>query len=387
MKHFLGLLCLVFLLSSCKITKEFNRLYKMEKAENYVTKSDYLDFKIDNNMILVDVKYKGDSMLCKFDSGCTPLFVYFTNDSLNKKTPIQTSTGETIFTYNEIGDLETAMFKVENAISDKTNLNTSLFKYNILGSKFLFRLPALYELKFSENKLQAYRVLSYRDFNKIDSVIKTEGYIKIKSKKSIMGSIYLYIEVDSEKIPFLFDTGYNGEIAIPLDKYKKRNGDYTFIGTTFAGAGGYNNDTVSYIAKNLDIKFLSKRKKDNIFYNPEYLFYASTLKPVIGMDLITQYDWLIDTRPTGFAMYIKKNKNLKPEPIDFNCDSKKHLISIINGNIKVISVNKSLSPSFELNSIIRKIDGVNIDSINIDYYYDLLQSSCTWNDYIIETQK
>lgn len=359
----------------------------MEKAENYVTKSDYLDFKIDNNMILVDVKYKGDSMLCKFDSGCTPLFVYFTNDSLNKKTPIQTSTGETIFTYNEIGDLETAMFKVENAISDKTNLNTSLFKYNILGSKFLFRLPALYELKFSENKLQAYRVLSYRDFNKIDSVIKTEGYIKIKSKKSIMGSIYLYIEVDSEKIPFLFDTGYNGEIAIPLDKYKKRNGDYTFIGATFAGVGGYSNDTVSYIAKNVDIKFLSKREKDNIFYNPEYLFYASTLKPVIGMDLITQYDWLIDTRPTGFAMYIKKNKNLKPEPIDFNCDSKKHLISIINGNIKVISVNKSLSPSFELNSIIRKIDGVNIDSINIDYYYDLLQSSCTWNDYIIETQK
>ena len=87
MKHFLGLLFLFSLLSSCKIIKEFNRGYKMAKAENYVTKSDYLDFKIDNNMILVDVKYKGDSMLCMFDSGCTPLFFYFTNDSLNKKIP------------------------------------------------------------------------------------------------------------------------------------------------------------------------------------------------------------------------------------------------------------------------------------------------------------
>ena len=98
----------------------------MAKAENYVTKSDYLDFKIDNNMILVDVKYKEDSMLCMFDTGCTPLFICFTNDSLNKETPILTSTGETIFTNREIGDLETDMFKVENAISNKINVNTSL---------------------------------------------------------------------------------------------------------------------------------------------------------------------------------------------------------------------------------------------------------------------
>ncbi len=264
--------------------------------------------------------------------------------------------------------IETELFKINSGVLVKFYKNTPCLTFAdkpILGNNFVGSSTLI--LDFENNKISL-----YNDSVAISKISK-EGYSLVKSSPYKRSKIFnLHLSVDSVESPFLFDTGAPITI-MSSEHYKTKDGDQIIEGSIAHDIGGTAPEGDNYIS---DREF---KISDNLSLTNNVTYINNLENNVLGMNFISRFNWIIDY----------KNNEVYCKPIKETQEKHKYFYYRAfteDGKLIVIAKNKN-ETAFELNSVIKSVDGVQITPENICDYINLLNSAENWNNFKIEIEK
>lgn len=362
------LMCLC--LCSCK-------LIKLTSAEEIVFKSNQMKLTF-NEGLSVEVKVDNTPEHFLFDTGADGTVVFDTTliKNFSKKERInlfnvKDPNGQ-VATFYTPANIETEMYLYNNhlvtvLLGMKNYCTDKYFYKGIIGSAF-----------FKKNNAQNY----FFDFDNLilkssKDLINEKGFSEIKSK-FFNNHFAIYLNVNGNEEPFLFDTG---NLAYPLiigSNSKIKPSNYTeFLGSESVVVSGklesnsrYSNDNEVLIGDfkmNVPICFLSKKMEK---YNN------------MGLDFIKYFNWIVDYKNN--KVYVKRNNALN-EKKDI-IPKYNYLSMITNNQLKIISKLKSES-RLNINDQIISVNSQKVTPENICEMQELLNSTNDWNSLQIEILK
>jgi hypothetical protein len=365
---FLFAICLC--LCSCK-------LMRLTGDENFVSKSDQMKLEMDLSLT-VKVKIDGKDERFLFDTGASNTVVFDTTliNNFSKKERISfldtKDPNGKISSFFVPSTIDTEMYTFNNqlvsVLSGMKNYCTDTYVWKgVIGSSFF---------KKSESKIYLFDFDSLTLYNS-----KTQpdevGFHEVKAT-FFNRHFAVYLNINGNEEPFLFDTGNNAYPLIIGSDSKIKPINYTeFLGSEgVVGSGNlksnskYSNENQVFLAElkiNVPICFLSKNigKYNNM-----------------GLDFIKHFNWIIDYESK--KVFFKRN-NI---PI-LNQDiipKYNYLSMITNNQLKIISKLKSES-RLNINDQIISVNSQKVTPENICEMQELLNSTNDWNALQIEILK
>jgi hypothetical protein len=376
----LFIILMMFGLYSCKNSVSFQEYLATEYKFNN-TGQEFFSTKEDKGIYLVsNINGVVDTLL--FDTGYTGIFFYAQNingvediNDLKSKT-YTTPTEKVKFPSKKVNgiSINNDLLSINNhtcVVNYYEKSKSDDKKHSILGFSLIQENNIAVKLSYSENKLYFF------DTNKID----TDGYFEVKSDFNPR-RLYVYITIDGREYKCLFDTGNSGNLLLDKKNFKYHN-DSTCV--EFEGALIANIKQLYFSPASIKLKFQYDigESRNNLGYN--LLFLKGVKKNNIGNELISRYDWIIDSRNKKlYAKEIKDSTNIMIEELarnipkllktdGFTCKAMEY-----NGKLTIVLKAKS-NEKYKLMSVIKSVNGEIITHENISYYSDLLSKTIDWS--------
>jgi hypothetical protein len=353
---------------------------KLINSEKVTTVKNNVDMIFVGKYLNLDVKVDTVNTSFLFDTGSSKSIILDTsvveNFTTKKKFNFGSSVagdGKKIKNSLFAVSFNSVLFKSNNKVTtfiNKPKNNCLLQKQSmkgIIGMDVFFYNNLSIFLDFTNNKISN---IDEIDLNRIKNKYQME-LIESECKNE---KIFIFLYINGIKYKFKLDTGYNGNIIMPVNEnliINKENLSFVLDGSVFSTVSGSTNGS-EFFYENISLKLggLNLFSKLNL---------SSTIKRYnIGIEFIKSFDWLIDYNNN--KIYIRKNQNI----LEKNYTERKNYYSkIINDKI-VICVKERFQSKYNIGDIISSINEQIITPNNICEMQKLLKDTNDWNTINIE---
>jgi hypothetical protein len=214
----------------------------------------------------------------------------------------------------------------------------------------------------------------------------TTDFTLVKSLNTCRG-LDIFLTIDSIEHAFIFDTGYEGCISLPQNKMYQKcsmvNGktQCDYVNVLYEKHRKENDISVVECGKstlNLDflIDTLIVQQTNTIMMGDlasitgNILYKQRTARPVIGMEFISHFDWIIDV--SNGKIYAKQIKNI-------NSFLNPYRVSMFNTTLQISSLPVD-TVEYQLFSVIDSVNEVKVDANNICQMMELLNKENGFKD-------